>query len=89
MPEVILKFNLPEDNSAYELCHQAGFLYGALWDLEHELFRPIRKYDKYPNAKMQELATKIGDDALELVELLEQEFYRILEDNRVDLSKVG
>jgi hypothetical protein len=45
MPEVILKFNLPEEQSEFDITSNAGKYYSVLWELDQYL----RNFVKYPS----------------------------------------
>jgi len=45
MPEAILKFNLPEEQSDFDTANNGGKYYLVLWDLDQYL----RNFIKYPS----------------------------------------
>lgn len=70
MPELILKFNLPEENDAADLAVNASGLHNALWDFKQEL----RNMLKHGNHSSVESA---------ILEEINELFYKKLEDNKV------
>ena len=82
--EVTMRFTLPEDD--FDLKHaQRGYdYYLALKDCSDIIFRPARKHG-YPDKQVQELVDKVGDDAYDLIDLLEQKFVDILADLNINL----
>lgn len=85
--KAILEFNLPEEQSEFDLATKAGNMHAALWDIAQEVFRPARKHG-YSDSVIQELVNRsdIQDDAgTELVSQLEKLFYEILEKYNIDL----
>ena len=69
MPQVTITFNLPEDNEAYEIAHNASNIHAVLWDYLQEL-RNLMKYDYR------------GLDE-ETVKTLRADLQELLEDNNV------
>lgn len=92
--EAILKFNLPEETSEFETAVKAGAMAGAIHEIGQNVFRPARKHgypnqkiqdlithlDKLANqaAGISEESYESADGATELVSMLEQMFYDIL-----------
>lgn len=77
--EVTLRFTLPEEQAELT-CAQKGTDYHlAMVDMANLIFRPARKHG-YTDQKIQALIDKIGDDAYELVGLLEDKFYWIVQE---------
>jgi hypothetical protein len=86
--KAILEFNLPADQSAFNLCHTSGLMYSALWRTAQEVFRPARKHG-YEDRAINEILTKLEPHGgHELVFLLEQKFYEILNDNSINLDEL-
>lgn len=85
MPEVTLKFTLPEEKEEFTLATTAGEMHSALWDIAQEVFRPARKHG-YPQREIQEALGKCNEgEGEELVSLLEKRFYEILEEHGIKL----
>ena len=63
--KAILEFNLPDDQTDYELCNMAGGMFAVLWDMRNHL-RSLRKYSE--DAKEAEVASHIEDDFFGLLE---------------------
>ena len=67
MPEAILKFNLPEEQSEFELVVNAGKYHSVLWDLDQYL----RNFVKYPSDKEDPILTdtmaKVRDELWKLM----------------------
>jgi hypothetical protein len=82
--QAILKFKLPEENSEFEMACNAGKMHSALWEIAQEVFRPHRKHG-YSNPELNKLCEE-NDQVLEAISILETMFYRILEDNQVNLD---
>jgi len=85
MKKVILEFIIGDkyDEQAAKRAQNADAAYGALWTIGQEVFRPARKHG-YSDSRIQELLTE--GSAVELVSLLEQKFYEILENTGVNLD---
>jgi len=98
--KVTLQFNLPEEEQDFLLATKAGAMSAALWEIGQEIFRPARKHG-YSDTQIQELITKLDGlvekpqeftldgparDATDLIGLLEQRFYQILQDHEVSLD---
>ena len=64
MPKVTITFNLPEDNEAYEIAHNASNLHAVLWDYIDEL-RNLLKYDS--RGMNEETIQTLSDDLWELL----------------------
>lgn len=96
--KAILEFNLPEDQSEFELASKAGKMHSALWDIAQEVFRPARKHG-YSNVQVQGVLDKANESVVvtgdefkyetgtgdELIHQLEKLFYQILEERNIDL----
>lgn len=80
MPEVILKFNLPEDREDMEQALKAGAMRSALWDISQEVFRPARKHG-YSDAGLEQLT----QDQIDVIAKLEEKFSSILTGYGIDL----
>lgn len=82
-----LTFDLTDSDQAAEFRRaiNGNGAYAALWDIAQEIFRPARKHG-YQEQELRDLmeATPKAED---LVAALEAKFYRILEEQGVDLSK--
>jgi len=73
MPKVIFEFNLPDDQREYEVTSQANEMQSFLWDYSQQL----RSWYKYGHQ------FKDADDALNKIR---EEFYRLLNDNQVNID---
>jgi hypothetical protein len=71
--KAILEFNLPEDQTEYEVIIQASKVQSFLWDFSQQL----RAWYKYDND------FKDSDDALEKIH---DEFYRLLNEHSVNIE---
>lgn len=78
--KAILEYNLPEDKEDFERATKALDMELALWDIANDIFRPARKYG-YDDEELNNLAK--GNE--QLIGLLEQKFYAILEERGVSL----
>lgn len=70
MPELILKFNLPDESDAADIAVNAANLHNALWDLKGEL-RNMIKHGNYNSAQMSTL------------EEINELFHKKLEENNI------
>lgn len=70
MPELILKFSLPEESDAADIAVNAANLHNALWDLKGDL-RSMIKHGNHSSAHLAALE--------EINELL----YKKLEENNI------
>jgi hypothetical protein len=84
MPEVILKFQVPEEGEELRMALDAGAMYSALWDIAQEVFRPARKHG-YSDPEILNYLINSTEDAEELIYLLEKKFYDILRDKNISL----
>ena len=82
MPKHIIEFNLPEEKEELDLAMSGSSFYIAVGRVGNEIFRPARKHG-YNDQELQALVNKIGPDAIELIGLLEDKFYEILEEENV------
>jgi hypothetical protein len=73
MPKVTFEFNLPEEEREYEVTSQATKMQNLLWDYSQQL----RAWHKYGHT------FKDADDALRKIR---EEFYRLLNDNQVNID---
>jgi hypothetical protein len=78
--KAILEYTLPEDKEDFERATKALDMELALWDIANEVFRPARKHG-YPDPELSRLA----ENNEELIGLLEQKFYAILEERGIKL----
>ena len=87
-----LSFTLPEEQEEFKIACDAGKLHGVLWDTGQEVFRPARKHG-YSDVKIQNLLNKLDEikteegygAGTELVNLLEQKFYELLNLRNIEL----
>lgn len=92
MPKATLSFKLPEEHEEFETATKSADYKNALWDIGQEIFRPARKHG-YSDEKIQELLNKLDEiktsegygSGTELVSLLEQKFYDILNVKNIEL----
>jgi len=54
MPEVVLKFKLPEEQTEYKMMMKYTNYYSALWSMYNQL-RQWRKYEERETVTMEEL----------------------------------
>lgn len=87
-----LVFTLPEESSEFETAVKASDMKVALWGIGQEIFRPARKHG-YNDHRIQQLLEliddKMGQDnpgATELIGMLEQMFYDIINERNIDLD---
>lgn len=79
-----LTFNLPEDDIDFVMASRGNYCFMALDRVVNEVFRPARKHG-YGDIMIQQIIDKVGDDAINLIGLLEQKFWHILADEKIDL----
>lgn len=81
-----IEFNLDdlEDKIKMKDALNAQSYKTTLYDIAREVFRPARKHG-YADRKIQDIIEK-NDDSIELVGLLEELFYKVLDDNEVTLD---
>jgi hypothetical protein len=91
MPVVTIKFNLPEEREEHDYAMNGATYHCCLWEIANEVFRPARKHG-YDDQRINDLITKLdnlaGEDAegaTELISLLEQRFYDILNSSNVSV----
>jgi hypothetical protein len=79
-----LTFTLPEEAAEHNHARQGAAAFFALEEVSSKIFRPARKHG-YSNVMIQQIIDKVGDDAIDLIALLEQDFWHILADWKIDL----
>lgn len=85
MPKAILEFNLPEEQAEFDTASNAGKMQSILWDLQHQVFRNILKYETSSNEKIQELLKNHPNQVLAVVEAIQSEYFNLLEEYNVDI----
>jgi hypothetical protein len=73
MPKVMFEFDLPEDQRDYEVFAQSSKMQRLLW----EFCQQLRAWDKYGHQ------FKDADDAIDKIR---EEFYRLLNEEGVDID---
>jgi hypothetical protein len=71
--KIKFEFNLPEDQREYEVAQQANKMQSFLWEFSQQL----RAYEKYGHN---------FTDANNAVSRIREEFYRILDNYRVNID---
>ena len=80
-----LTFTLPEETDDFDWARKGSDAFSALSDVRNCVFRPARKHG-YADIGISELIAKIGDDAIDLIGLLEDRFNGVLEEWKLDLQ---
>jgi hypothetical protein len=80
-----LTFTLPEETDDFDWARKGSDAFAALSDVRNCVFRPARKHG-YSDVAISELVAKIGEDAIDLIGLLEHRFHRVLEEWKLDLQ---
>lgn len=79
-----LIFNLPEEREEFELAQNGVNFSIALNEIKNEIFRPARKHG-YNDANIQKLVEELDNvsdgKATELISLLEERLYQIINSN--------
>ena len=84
MAHATITFDLETEKDDLRLCLEAQRMDYVIELIGEKVFRPARKHG-YASAQINELIAKIGeDDATELIELLEQLYHDILNENLDD-----
>ena len=73
--KAILEFNLPEDQTEYQMVNDASKMFSAIWDMKQWL----RSQTKYAPDSM-------SDDTYKAFEECRDKLNELLADNRVDLD---
>lgn len=76
MPKITITFDIPEEQSEYDISNSAMKFYISLW----EYSQVLRDYTKYG------YNTKDIKTAEEMVEALREKFYQTLENNSINLD---
>jgi len=76
MPEAILKFTLPEEQSEFDITSNAGKYYSVLWDLDQYL----RNFVKYPSDREDPILT-------DTMAKVRDELWRLMKEYNLDLDK--
>lgn len=74
--KAILEFNLPEDQTEYQMVNDASKMFSVLWDMKQWL----RSQTKYAPDSM-------SDDTYKAFEECRERLNELLADNRVDLDQ--
>lgn len=83
MPKAVLEFNLPEEREDFEEA-LAGWSYRlALSEVMEQVFRPARKHG-YNNEEVRYLLKKLGPEGNELIGLLEEMAYGIINERNLN-----
>jgi hypothetical protein len=75
MPEAILKFNLPEEQSEFDITSNAGKYYSVLWDLDQYL----RNFIKYPSDREDPILTDTMD-------MVRKELHKLMASYHIDFD---
>ena len=73
--KAIIEFELPEDQEEYEMVNNASKMYLSLWDIK-QMLRSKLKYN--PDG--------LNSEQLEQWEIMQDEFYVILDNNDLKLN---
>ena len=74
--KAILEFNLPEDQTEYQMVNDASKMFSVIWDMKQWL----RSQTKYAPDSM-------SDDTYKAFEECRERLNELLADNRVDLDQ--
>ena len=74
--KAILEFNLPEDQTEYQMVNDASKMFSVIWDMKQWL----RSQTKYAPDSM-------SDDTYKAFEECREKLNELLADNRVDLDQ--
>jgi len=91
--EGILKFDISDIDGelAFKRAVKVDDYCAALLDVANEVFRPHRKHG-YSSKKLQDIINISYDDdknlVLDMISLLEDMFYEIMEENDINLDKL-
>lgn len=80
--KAVLEFNLPEDQSDFEVYSNGPNYHNALRDTFEEVFRPHRKHG-YNNPKLEKLAKM--RNVSKAIDMLEDMFLEILKERDIKL----
>jgi hypothetical protein len=72
--EAILKFNLPEDQSKYDLCNKAYLMHNVIWEMKQWL----RSQTKYA-------PDDISEDTINALYKCRDKFNELINDNNLEL----
>lgn len=84
MPQVTLKFKLPEEDSEMKLALRAAEYQDALHRVSQEIFRPHRKHG-YDNPKLQGIINANPEVCQEVIGILEDMFFEIIKELNIEL----
>lgn len=77
--KAVLKFDLPDEREDFEMALAAGKMHSALWDFSQDVLRKLDKYGFHPSGRELTLEEHA------IVSFIREEFYRVLNDNQVEL----
>jgi len=75
MPEAILKFNLPEEQSDFDIVNNAVKYYSILWDLDQFL----RNKTKYPD-------DDVKPEEIDAYHTLRDELHSLMKEHNLDFN---
>lgn len=74
--KAILEFNLPEEQSEFDLANNASKYYSVLWDLDQYL----RNFVKYPSDREDPILT-------DTMAKVRDELWKLMNEHNLDLNK--
>lgn len=74
--KAILEFNLPEEQSEFELASNANKYYSILWELDQHLRSKIKYADE-----------NTPDLFIETLQMVRDHFWELIEENKIDLDR--
>jgi hypothetical protein len=76
MPKATIQFNLPEEQSEFDLANNASKYYSVLWDLDQYL----RNFVKYPSDREDPILT-------DTMAKVRDELWRLMNEHNLDLNQ--
>jgi hypothetical protein len=76
MPKATIQYNLPEEQSEFDLANNASKYYSVLWDLDQYL----RNFVKYPSDREDPILT-------DTMAKVRDELWRLMNEHNLDLNQ--
>jgi len=76
MPKATIQYNLPEEQSEFDLANNASKYYSVLWDLDQYL----RNFVKYPSDREDPILT-------DTMARVRDELWRLMNEHNLDLNQ--
>lgn len=83
--KAILEYNLPEEQSEYELALSAGKLHKVAWEFTYTVLRKALKYEVSDNEGLQALLQTHPEVTRQVLETINKIYADLLDENKIAL----